>query len=192
MEPAHPIVALLEEALTRLERQRELLPEQARAITVKCMTIIMAAIATAPAPVSATPEPHTDDLLTVEQAAGLLQLTPDNVYKLVRTRQLRAVRIGKYYRIRRATLERFVVNHERAEIGQLIDQRSIINHDRQAAKGNSRQARPHASGARPRIGRGCDDHKPLRARAKGDSDRDGEIPDDAAGTTTETQEEVSD
>jgi excisionase family DNA binding protein len=50
-----------------------------------------------------------DGLLTVEQAADILQLHPDTVRKYVRQKKLRAVRISPTnVRIRRSDLEKFI------------------------------------------------------------------------------------
>ena len=50
-----------------------------------------------------------DELLTVEQAADILQLHPDTVRRYVRERKLRAVRISPTnVRIRRSDLEKFI------------------------------------------------------------------------------------
>ena len=51
----------------------------------------------------------SDELLTVEQAADILQLHPDTVRRYVRERKLRAVRISPTnVRIRRSDLEKFI------------------------------------------------------------------------------------
>ncbi|MDR5683407.1 MAG: helix-turn-helix domain-containing protein [Armatimonadota bacterium] len=48
------------------------------------------------------------EVLTVEQAAGYLQLHKVTVYKYIREGLLPAARIGKVYRILRPDLERFL------------------------------------------------------------------------------------
>ena len=45
------------------------------------------------------------EILTVAQAAEYLQFDPDKVYRLVRTGELPASKIGKEWRIRRADIE---------------------------------------------------------------------------------------
>lgn len=48
------------------------------------------------------------ELLTVEQVADLLQVSRDKVYYLLRTGQLRSVKIGKLRRISRAWIAEFL------------------------------------------------------------------------------------
>ncbi len=48
-----------------------------------------------------------EHLTTVEQASEYLKLHPKTVLRLIREERLRATRIGKSYRIRRADLEAF-------------------------------------------------------------------------------------
>ncbi len=48
------------------------------------------------------------ELLTVEQTADILQIGRDKVYYLIRTGQLRSIKIGKLRRISRAWIEEFV------------------------------------------------------------------------------------
>lgn len=47
-------------------------------------------------------------LLTVEQVADRLQLTPDLVRELLRRRKLRGARLGKYWRVREADLNAYI------------------------------------------------------------------------------------
>lgn len=54
--------------------------------------------------VSAVPE-----MMTPEQVAEYLQLTKDTIYRLIRRRQLAAVRIGRSYRVSRADLDEFLL-----------------------------------------------------------------------------------
>jgi excisionase family DNA binding protein len=56
------------------------------------------------------------DLLTIEETAEILQVGRDKVYYLIRTRQLRSIKIGKLRRISRAWIEEFV---EQLETGSL-------------------------------------------------------------------------
>lgn len=51
------------------------------------------------------------ELMTPEQVAGYLQMTTDTVYRLIRRRQLAAMRIGRSYRIPKEDLQRFLLSH---------------------------------------------------------------------------------
>lgn len=47
-------------------------------------------------------------VLTVEDAARILHLHPFTVLKLIKNKKLRAVKIGRVYRIRESELEAFL------------------------------------------------------------------------------------
>ncbi len=49
-----------------------------------------------------------DRLLTVSEVAGALRVSNMTVYRLVRTGQLPAIRVGKNYRIRQADLDSYL------------------------------------------------------------------------------------
>jgi excisionase family DNA binding protein len=51
--------------------------------------------------------PATDELRTVDDAADLLKLHPKTVLRFIREGRLKATRIGKSYRIRKADLDEF-------------------------------------------------------------------------------------
>jgi excisionase family DNA binding protein len=57
---------------------------------------------------------HARELLTVEQAAEVLQVSRDKVYHLLRTRRLRSAKIGNLRRISPAWIAEFI---EQAESG---------------------------------------------------------------------------
>ena len=48
------------------------------------------------------------EILTIAQAAEYLQFHPDKVYRMVRSGELRAAKIGKEWRIRRADIDRLL------------------------------------------------------------------------------------
>jgi excisionase family DNA binding protein len=50
------------------------------------------------------------DLLTVEKAAHVMALSESYIYKLVRTKQLPAVKVGTSVRIRPGDLETFIAS----------------------------------------------------------------------------------
>ena len=52
------------------------------------------------------------ELLTVEQTAKILHISRDRVYYLIRSRQLRSIKIGKLRRIPRAWVADFVGQQE--------------------------------------------------------------------------------
>jgi excisionase family DNA binding protein len=58
----------------------------------------------------------TDRLLTVDEVAAVLVVSPTTVKRLTRSGELPCVRIGRLARYRRADLDRWVVEHlERAQ-----------------------------------------------------------------------------
>lgn len=48
------------------------------------------------------------DLLTVAEVAEMLRVSTMTVYRLIRTGQLPAVRVGRSYRVRRGDLESYL------------------------------------------------------------------------------------
>jgi excisionase family DNA binding protein len=51
------------------------------------------------------------DIMTPEQVAAYLQLSPDYVYRLIRSHQLAASKIGRAYRIPKEDVESFLLTH---------------------------------------------------------------------------------
>lgn len=52
-----------------------------------------------------------DALLTVKETATYLKLNPLTVYEYIRRGHLRAVKFGRYYRIRAEDLQKFIESH---------------------------------------------------------------------------------
>lgn len=52
-----------------------------------------------------------NQILTVEDASKILSLHPFTVLKLIRSGRLKAVKIGRVYRIRESALEDFLNRH---------------------------------------------------------------------------------
>ncbi len=50
----------------------------------------------------------SEKLLSVEEVAGRLGVTPDTIRHYIRTRQLIAIRVGNKYRIKEEELKRFL------------------------------------------------------------------------------------
>lgn len=57
------------------------------------------------------PEPCTDRLITVEEAAGRLQLTEQYIYGLLKKGEIPPVKQGKYVRIRASDLNAWIEKH---------------------------------------------------------------------------------
>ena len=53
-----------------------------------------------------------DDLVTVEDAAQYLGVHPETVRVWIRSGELRAAKIGRFWRVRRSEIERFVTDRE--------------------------------------------------------------------------------
>lgn len=49
--------------------------------------------------------------LTPEQVASYLQVNTETVYRYIRTGQLPAIRLGRYYRVPQESLTRFLLTH---------------------------------------------------------------------------------
>jgi excisionase family DNA binding protein len=57
-------------------------------------------------------DPGGQELLTVEQTAEVLQISRDHVYGLLRSGELRSLKIGKLRRISRQRIADFIRQHE--------------------------------------------------------------------------------
>ncbi len=51
------------------------------------------------------------EVLTPEQVAEELRVSPETIYRLIRARKLAATRIGRAYRIPREDLDTFMLSH---------------------------------------------------------------------------------
>ena len=64
------------------------------------------------------------DVMTPEQVAEYLQLDKETIYRLIRTKQLAATRIGRAYRIPRQDLDAFLLaNSTRPEVREALFRR---------------------------------------------------------------------
>ncbi|HYY44593.1 MAG TPA: helix-turn-helix domain-containing protein [Actinomycetota bacterium] len=52
-----------------------------------------------------------DPLLTVGEVAQIMRVSNMTVYRLIKSGQLAAIRVGKNYRIRRRDVERYLSGH---------------------------------------------------------------------------------
>jgi excisionase family DNA binding protein len=52
--------------------------------------------------------PFDDDLLTVGEVAQIMRVSNMTVYRLIKSGQLAAIRVGKNYRIRRRDIDRYL------------------------------------------------------------------------------------
>ena len=75
------------------------------------------------------------DIMTPEQVAAYLQLSPDYVYRLIRSHQLAASKIGRAYRIPKEDVESFLLTHSsRPAVRQALFQRVAEIGERNAAR----------------------------------------------------------
>ncbi len=51
-----------------------------------------------------------EPLLTVGEVAGMMRVSNMTVYRLIKSGQLSAIRVGKNYRIRRSDVERYLTD----------------------------------------------------------------------------------
>jgi excisionase family DNA binding protein len=56
------------------------------------------------------------EVFTPSQAAEYLQISTETVYRLIRSKQLAAVQIGRTYRIPREDLETFLLSHSNRKL----------------------------------------------------------------------------
>ena len=56
-------------------------------------------------------DPELQAFLTTEEVLGYLKTTPRTIYRLIRSGELPAVRIGLQWRFRRVDLDRWVERH---------------------------------------------------------------------------------
>lgn len=49
-------------------------------------------------------------LYTIEEVSEILKVTPRTIYKFIKNEQLKAVKIGKYWRITDTALQEFINN----------------------------------------------------------------------------------
>jgi excisionase family DNA binding protein len=61
---------------------------------------------------------ETDGLLTAEEVASLLQVTPAWVYAETRRRRIPHIRLGRYVRYRRLALQAWMDDMERSSTGR--------------------------------------------------------------------------
>jgi excisionase family DNA binding protein len=61
---------------------------------------------------------ETDGLLTAEEVASLLQVTPAWVYAETRRRRIPHIRLGRYVRYRRFALQAWMDDMERSSTGR--------------------------------------------------------------------------
>lgn len=51
---------------------------------------------------------NIDEFLTVKEVATILKVTSITVYEYIRMKKLRAIKIGRYYRIHSSDFEKFL------------------------------------------------------------------------------------
>jgi excisionase family DNA binding protein len=59
--------------------------------------------------------PMVESLLTVDQVAASLGFASSYVYELLRRGEIRGMHHGKYWRVRRSEVEKFIAKHEGAK-----------------------------------------------------------------------------
>lgn len=114
------------------------------------------------------PDVEDDPLLTIPEVATQLHLAPSYVYDLARRGQLATVRAGKYVRIRRSTLRRWIAAHEEARLDRGLDARLTTGDERPRRAAPLGSARLAAS--RPRRGARRTPHlrEPMGAEGRDD------------------------
>jgi excisionase family DNA binding protein len=111
---------------------------------------------------------ESDPLLTAPEAAAGLHLAPSYVYELVRSRQLPAVRSGKYVRIRRSAVERFIAQHEDG-VDNYVSIMHTLQHATQRDKAQTPTVGIESSRTRPTPGRASSHRLAMGARRLADA-----------------------
>ncbi len=55
----------------------------------------------------------TPEIMTLEQVAEYLQVSYQTVYKMVRNKEIRAVKIGRSYRVRKEDIDAYFENQNK-------------------------------------------------------------------------------
>jgi excisionase family DNA binding protein len=88
-------------------------------VIVQCASIIAALACTNTESITnsqllpAPPREEADALLTIVEVAAALRFTRGYTYELVRRGEIRGMHKGKYWRVRKSEVEKFVVKNER-------------------------------------------------------------------------------
>lgn len=53
-----------------------------------------------------------DDILTVQEIAGVLKLSTLTIYKYIKEQKLEAIEFGGHYRVKKSSLEKFINRHK--------------------------------------------------------------------------------
>lgn len=140
-------------------------------LMLRCLSVMAALALPTPSETPVTTAhttPDADPLLSVEQAAGRLAFRPSYVYELVRSRQLPAVKVGKYVRIKASDVGQFIKHHREAgPIDRPVS--SMLSNLNGRTHGGSRGQAPArivgSNPGRPRAAAGspCNDRQPLGA-----------------------------
>jgi excisionase family DNA binding protein len=107
----------LDELAAHPERAVELRDEERRCVVSQLAALIIllqSSVAAAPVGSAAPPEPGAERLLTVPATAERLGFAKSYVYEIIRRGELRAVRRGKYVRVRQSAIEEWTRAHEKA------------------------------------------------------------------------------
>jgi excisionase family DNA binding protein len=94
-------------------------PAERSMLIVQCASIIMALTCTTSDTMTnrqsdqAAPTVRDERLLTIDQVAEILRFAPSYTYELVRRGEIRAMRHGRYWRVRPNEVDKFIANHER-------------------------------------------------------------------------------
>jgi excisionase family DNA binding protein len=88
-------------------------------LIVQCASIIAALACTStesitnPLLLPAPPKGEAEALLTIAEVANMLRFTRGYTYELVRRGEIRGMHKGKYWRVRKSEIEKFVAKNER-------------------------------------------------------------------------------
>jgi excisionase family DNA binding protein len=118
-------------------------------------------------------EEPNDPLLNVKEAAQRLRFAPSYVYELIRRRDLPAVKVGKYVRIKNSDIDRFVSRHREAatldkSLSNVLSKMNASKNDGGRGQEAARVAGTQANRPRRALGRPSDDGIAMGARLRFD------------------------
>lgn len=163
----------LAELIADPERVAEL-PEKVRSQLVLCCAALIAAAASpvtaldTPAGTASTAatetQPEEDRLLTVSEAAKLMNFAESYVYELARKGSIPVVRHKKYVRIQLSDLRAWIARHRQQGTNLLLNTMLSINHDGRRGTAASPALAAQANRARRAARRASDHGEPVGAR----------------------------
>jgi excisionase family DNA binding protein len=127
-----------------------------------------------------------DQLLSIPKVAAILDFKPQYVYELIRRDLLSAVTVGKYVRVRRSTVERFMKDGPIAQVDGKLYQRYTGSSGRPGTPSAQKARRIDPSISRRPSRRGAEHDRPVGAERARDLQADGAVDQDTGEPEAKT------